>query len=357
MASLASQTGAQLEERLPDTPPAEGQTLLKWVDPPVLTYTIPEDRRGDLSSCANDFEYDLLSVAATCWPVLEALKLYTRADYAFNEPTGDKLENMRATIGYANATLELIGKPEYPLEEFLRSKALERKLGAHEKLGQWEAALATSKDWLETLRGDLMRGDDFSRAFAHTRHGDALLRLGRSQDARDDLEVAIKLFDGIDGDKVGWPLSNYSENVIKDALRKGDLDYAEHTIDRYLEFVREEPRGLRFGIHDHLDLKLYLVAARGDREQALALIEERMERRSNRPQRCSGLGVLFPAVLAPLRRDKDVTAALKAHGCGEEDFAQMENAANRGLRGFKDELILPYREATKDSEDAKGSQR
>lgn len=340
---LSVPAAAQFEIAYPDEPPAEGQTLLEWARPPILDHTIPEAERSDISTCGARHDFDLDRVAVTCWPVLRATQLWTLASFTQGEPSGDRLANQRQAIGYADQTLDFIGEPRWPLQELLRSKALETKLSALVKLEDWDAALETARTLVASVSGNLMQYDDFRRGFAHRRYGDILLELGRSEEARADLEIARKLFEGHEADKVGWPISTYSENVIVDAIQKGDLAYAEQAVDRYIARIRAFPDGMQFGIGDHRDLKLYLLAARGDALSALALLDERFA--EERPyNRCKDGRFRFPMMLAPLRDDPVIIERLRAGGCKAVDIAGLETAVKWGIRNRSGEILLPYRE-------------
>ncbi|WP_299295557.1 hypothetical protein [uncultured Erythrobacter sp.] len=342
--SLAVPAAAQFEITYPDEPPEEGQTLLEWARPPILDHTIPEPERSDVSTCGARHDFDLDRVAVTCWPVLRATQLWTLASFAQGEPSGDTRANQRQAIGYADQTLDFIGEPRWPLQEHLRSKALETKLSALVKLEDWNAALETARALIANIDGDLMLHDDFRKGFAHRRYGDILLQLGRSEEARADLEIARQLLDGSDADKAGWPISTYSENVIADATRKGDLTYAEQAVDRYLAKIRTFGKGWQFGIDDHRDLKLYLLAARGDAQSALTLLDERFaDEESN--NRCKDGQFKFPMVLAPLRDTPGIVERLRAGGCRVVDIAGLETAAKWGIRDRSGEILLPYPEA------------
>ena len=88
---------------------------------------------------------------------------------------------------------------------------------------------------------------------------------------------------------------------MKDAIRASDLAYAETTLDRYLDYLRAAPNGMRFGSVDALDLKLYLVAGRKDVTGTLRLLDERMAVLTGRDP-CFYGGVLFPMSWPQSRR-------------------------------------------------------
>ncbi len=332
---------AQFEVEYPDEPPEEGQTLLEWSNPPVLRHTIAESQRGDLSACDAQSEFDLDTAAYTCWPLLRALQLFTLADFAAGEPTGDKQANLRQGIGYADDALAFIGKPQWPLQEYLRTRALRLKVDSLVKLEEWDAALPASKALIANIESDLFRFDNFSLGFARSKHSAILLHLDNVKEARANLEQARALLFEFDGEKIGWPLSSHSRAVIVDAIRRGDFSYAERMADRYLEHFRTAPKGMQFGLTDHLDLKLYLVAARRDRAEALALIEER-EAASSNSDRCEEGLFRFPLMLAPLRDDAGVIDALKQTGCKTALSERLQAVVKYGIRGSDGKELLPY---------------
>ncbi|MCK0127497.1 hypothetical protein [Erythrobacter sp. F6033] len=339
---LAAPAAAQFEQTYPDEPPKEGQTLLEWSRPPILDYTIPPEQRDDVSSCGARHDLDLDETAVTCWPVLRAAQLFTLASFAQGEPTGDMAANQRQGVEYADQGLAFIGTPRWPLQEHLRSKLLEVKLSALVKLEDWDAALPVARDLVENVSGDLMKYDDFRRGFAHRRYGEVLLKLGRVKEARADFMTAWSLLNGPAGDKVGLPLSKYSRNLIIDAIRKGDLNYAESATERYLYFVREEPFGFRFGYRDHLEFRMYLLAKDGRKAALLETLKERIGLERDYSSLCSIFDPLFPGVLAPYRKDEDVLKLLRDADCQERVISKMDDVAKNGLREYKGPLLLPY---------------
>ncbi len=343
--SFASPAAAQFEIIYPDEPAKEGQTLLEWSRPPVLEYTIPDHKRGDVSTCDAASEFDLDQTALTCWPVLRASQFLTLASFAQGEPTGDPAANQRAGIAYANQGLEFIGTPRWPLQEFLRTKLLEVRLLAEIKLEQWERALATSADLIASIESDAIKHDDFRLGYAQRKRGDILLKLDQPSQARKELEEARPLLLGPEGVNFALPFSDFSENVIADAIRRGDTGYAASTIESYLNHIKTVPAGLRMGITAHHDLQLYLLATRGDLEKTLAVLRERARYQASSSP-CSPFDRLFPAVLAPLRDNEELQTLLKEIGCEQRALDKMEEAATEGIKDYDDSLLLPRHEGT-----------
>ncbi|MEM7666441.1 MAG: hypothetical protein AAF250_11345 [Pseudomonadota bacterium] len=338
---LAAPAAAQFEITYPDEPPKEGQTLLEWARPPILDYTIPADQRDDVSDCGETFEYDLDKTALTCWPVLRAAQLFLLAEYAAGEPSGDKAANLHKGIALADDAIEFIGEPQWPLQEYLLIKAREVKLNSLMKLGEWDDAYDTSLQLVSTIKNDLFQFDEFRLAYAHRKRGQVFLELGLYDGAKFVLEDARALLEGFDGEKVALPFSDHSEDMIAHAISAGDLGYAEEMTDRYLGHIRTSPKGMQFGYRNHLDLKLYLVAARGDAQAALALLDERFADEQSYA-RCSDGPFKFPSVLAPLRSEPAIIERLREGGCKVADIAGLETAAKWGIVNRSGEVILPY---------------
>lgn len=257
-----SATVASAQLSFPAEPPAAGQTLLEWSDPPILKHDIPPERRNEITSCGEAHETRLEEVALTCWPVLQAYKLFLRMDFAAGEPTGDPQANRRLALGYADQLIDLIGEPEWPLQTHILMKTHQRQAFVLEGEQQWEAALAANAKQIAAIEARGGYDRDFRMAFALAKRTDLLLGAGQRDEARTVLEQARPLLTRPDGERNGWAFSSHSEAVVKDAIRQGDLAYAETTLDRYLDYVRGAPKGMQFGSLDALDLKLYLVAGR-----------------------------------------------------------------------------------------------
>lgn len=331
-ALVPAPANAQFEITYPDTPPTEGQTLLEWADPPVLRHTIPKEARADTSSCGATSEFDLDQTALACWPVLRAAQLLMRGEYAAGEPTGDKEENRAQGIDYADQTIAFIGKPQWPLQEYLLIKAYELKLRTLITQENWEASYDTSIQLVSAIERDLFRHDDFRLAFAMRKQGQVFLELDLYDGAKAILEDARKLLGAFDGDKNALPFSHHSEDMIVHAINRGDMDYAKDTATRYLDHILEAPLGMRFGYDSHIDLLLYLAATRGDKPEALQLLELRFAGQRDYDQCDEGM-FQFPRVAGHLIEDPAIIDALLAGGCNKEQLAAHEPGPIKGLRG------------------------
>lgn len=135
---------ASAQWSFPSEPPKPGQTLLEWSDPPLLKHDIPPEQRSDVTSCAETHETRLEEVALTCWPVLQAYKLFLRMDFAAGEPSGDPQANRRLALGYADQLIDLIGEPEWPLQTHILMTTYHGQAFLLEDEQQWEAALAAN---------------------------------------------------------------------------------------------------------------------------------------------------------------------------------------------------------------------
>lgn len=338
LALAAVPTSAQLS--FPSEPPAPGQTLLEWSDPPILKHDIPPARRDDLTSCAEAHETRLEEVALTCWPVLQAYKLFIRMDFAAGEPSGDLRANRRLALDYADQLIDLIGEPAWPLQTHILMKTYHRQAFLLEDEQQWEAALAANAKEIAAIEALGGYDRDFRMAFALAKRTDLLLGAGQRNEARAVLEQARPLLTRPNGERNGWAFSDHNEAVVKDAIRQGDLAYAETTLDRYLDYVRGAPKGMQFGSLDALDLKLYLVAGRKDVPATLHLLDERMALLEGRFP-CFYGGVLFPYVLAPIRDVPAIAARIDELQCPPRVMAKLAQTPETGIISNRGEVILP----------------
>src|SRR5690606_18100191 len=137
-----------------------------------------------------------------------------------------------------------------------------------------------------------------------------------------------------------WAFSSHNEAVVKDAIRHGDLAYAETTLDRYLAYVRGAPKGMRFGSLDALDLKLYLVAGRKDVPATLHLLDQRMATLDDHDP-CFYGNVLFPYVLAPIRHVPAIAARIEELQCPARVMAKLAQTPETGILSNDGKIVLP----------------
>lgn len=334
---------ASAQWSFPSEPPKPGQTLLEWSDPPLLKHDIPPEQRSDVTSCAEAHETRLEEVALTWWPVLQAYKLFLRMDFAAGEPSGDSHANRRLALSYADQLIDLIdliGEPEWPLQTHILMKTYHRQAFLLEDEHQWEAALASNAREIAAIEALGGYDRDFRMAFALAKRTDLLLGAGQRDEARAVLEQARPLLTRPDGERNGWAFSSHNEAVVKDAIRQGDLAYAEITLDRYLDYVRGAPKGMQFGSLDALDLKLYLVAGRKDVPATLHLLDERMAVLEGRDP-CFYGGILFPYVLAPLQDVPAVAARIEELQCPPRVMAKLAQTPETGILSNGGKVILP----------------
>lgn len=331
---------ASAESSFPSEPPKPGQTLLEWSDPPLLKHDIPPEQRSDVTSCAETHETRLEEVALTCSPVLQAYKLFIRMDFAAGEPSGDPQANRRLALGYADQLIDLIGKPEWPLQTHILMKTYHRQAFLLEDEQQWEAALAANAKEIAAIEALGGYDRDFRMAFALAKRTDLLLGAGQRDEARAVLEQARPLLTRPDGERNGWAFSSHNEAVVKDAIRQGDLAYAETMLDRYLDYVRGAPEGMQFGSLDALDLKLYLVAGRKDVTATLDLLDQRMALLGDHDP-CFYGNVLFPYVLAPIRDVPAIAARIEDLQCPPRVMAKLARTPETGILSNNGKVILP----------------
>ena len=331
---------ASAQSSFPSEPPAPGQTLLEWSDPPILKHDIPPERRNDLASCAEAHETRLEEVALTCWPVLQAYKLFLRMDFAAGEPSGDPQANRRLAHSYADQLIDLIGEPEWSLQAYILMKTYHRQAFLLEDEQQWDAALAANVKQIAAIEALGGYDRDFRMAFALAKRTDLLLGAGQREEARAVLEQARPLLTRPDGERNGWAFSGHNEAVVKDAIRQGDLAYAETTLDRYLDYVRSAPKGMQFGSLDALDLKLYLVAGRKDVPATLHLLDERMAILGDHDP-CFYGNVLFPYVLAPIRDVPTIAARIEDLQCPPRVMTKLARTPETAILSNGGKVILP----------------
>lgn len=333
-------TSAPAQSSFPSEPPAPGQTLLEWSDPPILKHDIQPERRNDVASCAEADETRLEEVALTCWPVLQAYKLFLRMDFAAGEPSRDPQTNRHLALGYADQVIDLIGEPVWSQQTHILMKAYQRQAIMLAEEQQWDAALTANSKQIAAIEALGGYDRDFRIAFALAKRSDLLLGAGRRSEARAVLEQARPLLKRPDGARNGWAFSNHNEAVVTDAIRHGDLAYAETTLDRYLDYVRGAPKGMQFGSVDALDLKLYLVAGRKDVPATLDLLDERRALLAGRKP-CFYGRVLFPYVLASVRNVPAIAARIDELQCPARVLAKLARTPTTGIVSNSGEVVLP----------------
>ncbi len=331
---------ASAQSSFPSEPPKPGQTLLEWSDPPLLKHDIPPEQRSDVTSCAEAHETRLEEVALTCWPVLQAYKLFLRMDFAAGEPTGDPQANRRLALGYADQLIDLVGEPEWPLQSHMLMQAYHRQANLLEEEQQWDAALTANAKEIAVIEALGGYDRDFRMAFALAKRTDLLLGAGQCDEARAVLEQARPLLTRPDGERNGWAFSRHNEAVVKDAIRQGDLAYAETMLDRYLDYVRGASKGMQFGSLDALDLKLYLVSGRKDVATVLHLLDDRMAILGDHDP-CFYGNVLFPYVLAPIRDVPAIADRIEKLQCPPKVMAKLARTPETGILSNDGKVILP----------------
>ncbi|MEL7198482.1 MAG: hypothetical protein AAGL10_09220 [Pseudomonadota bacterium] len=338
--AISYPASAQFEIVYPDEPVKEGQTLLEWARPPILDHTIAEDDRNDTSTCGAKHEWDLEKAAVACWPILRAVQLFTLADFAAAEPSGDRQANRRQGIAYADQAIEFIGQPQWPLQEYLLIKSLELKQYNLMKLEEWENAEEVSVQLVSAIQSDLFRYDDFRLPWAHQRWGQILLKRDDYEGAKLLLEEGRKVLKGYDPAKNAMKFSDQSEDIIVYAIHLGDFEYAEEKAWAYLDYVRTAPFGFQFGYEAHIDLLLYISARREDKETALPLLEERFTKQRDY-DRCNDGYFQFPKVLGPMVLDREIKQILIKGGCSEDLLKEPHTGQ---IKGLLDRVLPPIQQ-------------
>lgn len=328
----------------PDAP------LIEQYRPEILDYDIPAEKRADLSTCQADATYQLDDVVKTCWPLLQAAKLFTRLDFAAHEARtslrrnkDDVAINKAKAFALAEELVTLIGQPEFPLEHYYLMKSYETKAGMHRDFKEFEKALDAVDKRIALLVDIPVYDMEFHLSFAYHSRTKFLLKLERRAEARQNFKAAFPLLFTASGYKNGWPISNHSETIITDALNAGDHDFALKNINTYLAAIRNMGDGLQFGLIDHIDLKMYILAGRGKVNEVIPLIDERNAQNTYGTSLCPSVDRYFPNVLAPLHKNEKIAEKLSDMKCSAKSLAKMDDVAAKGIfsYGGKTQLLPP----------------
>ena len=343
MLMAATPATGQLTSNVPtDRPIAEGETLLEWAQPSILNYDIPPEKRGDLSSCSTRYETRLDQVVKTCWPLLQVAQLYIRLDFAAGEPSGDKRKHQQRALGYAEEIIDLIGKPKWPLEKYFLMKTYENLGHIYRDRGETGKALAAVEKQIENITGTHGYDLEFRLAFAQLERSKHLLALNRTAEARENLTTSYALLGGVTGYKNALPIARHNALIARDAIRSGDYTYAEAVIDRYLADARGMDKGYQFGLIDHIDLKIFLLAGRDDVAAVLTLIDQRLAQTKDYSP-CSVGDRYFPYVLAPLHTNAEIAEKLATMSCDAKALVKMNAIGEQGILDANGDLLLPPR--------------
>src|SRR5690606_11720140 len=148
-------------------------------------------------------ETRLEEVALTCWPVLQAYKLFLRMDFAAGEPSGDPQANRRLALGYADQLIDLIGEPAWPLQTHTLMRTYLRQADMLAEEQQWDEALAANAKQVAAIQALGGYDRDFRMAFALAKRTDLLLGAEQRDEARAVLEQARRLLTRPDGARNG----------------------------------------------------------------------------------------------------------------------------------------------------------
>lgn len=363
LATTLAQPATAQTTPAPIAPPPQGYVEPKPVDPDaplieeyrpeILDFDVPAAKRVDLSTCEADATYQLDDVVKTCWPLLQAAKLFTRLDFATHEAREslrqnkkDIAENKIKALELAAELVALIGEPEFPLEHYYLMKGYETKAHLHKAFGEFGKALEAVDKRIALLIGIPVYDMEFHLAFAHHNRTQYLLELGRRAEARQNFRTAFPLLFTSSGDKNGLPISNHSETIVTDALRAGDEDFSLQNINSYLAQARDMEEGMQFGLIDHIDLKIFILAGRGEVNAVAALIDERNAENA-RYSLCPRNDKYFPYVLAPLHKDPEIAKKLSEMKCSAKSIAKMDGIARNGIFNYSGKMLLPPRSETR----------
>ncbi|MEP2102864.1 MAG: hypothetical protein ABJP02_06055 [Parasphingorhabdus sp.] len=348
-------------------PPASGYEEPELVDPDlplieqqrpeILDYDIPVYRRGDLSSCQADATYQLDDVIKTCWPILQAAQLFVQLEFAVYEAKESLRKNKDniasnkvKALKFAEQLKGLIGEPKFPLEHYYLEKNYRAKGQLHAAFDEHKQALQATNKRVDLLIHMPVYDMEFHLAFAWHDRTKYLLELGRRDEARENFEASFPLLFTRSGYKNGLPISNHSETIITDALHNGDNAFALSSINRYLAVARNMDKGMQFGLIEHIDLKIYMLAGRGQVKGVMALINERNTEYGDIYSRCPIVGRYFPYVVAPLHKNPKIAAKLSAMKCSAKSLAKMDEVAGNGIFSYNGKtLLLPARSETRTS--------
>lgn len=329
--------------------------LIEQQRPEILDLDILDAKRADLSTCRADATYQLGDAVKTCWPILQAAKLFTRLDFAAHEAKeslrrdkNDISENKIKALELAAELIALVGEPKFPLEHYYLMKSYETKAHLHNAFGEYQQALDAVDKRIALLIDIPVYDMEFHLAFAHHNRTQYLLELGCRAEARQNFKAAFSLLFTASGYKNGWPISNHSATIITDALSAGDDDFALDAVNSYLAATENMEKGMQFGLTDHIDLKLYILAGRGDVEEVIALINERNAQNAGRYSLCPSSGRYFPYVLAPLHKNQKIAEKLSAMNCSAKSLAKMDAVAAKGILSYGGKThLLPPRSETR----------
>lgn len=328
----------------PDAP------LIEQYRPEILDFDVPAAKRADLSTCQADATYQLDDVVKTCWPLLQVAKLFTRLDFAAHEAREslrqnkkDIAENKIKTLALATELVALVGEPEFPLEQYYLMKSYETTAHFHKAFGEHQPALDAVNKRIALLIDIPVYDMELHLAFAQHNRTQYLLELGRRAEARQNFNAAFPLLFTASGYKNGWPISNHSATIITDALRAGDHEFALDAVNNYLAATEEMAKGMQFGLSDHIDLKLYILAGRENVKEVIALIDQRNAQNAGRYSLCPNSARYFPYVLTPLHKNSKIAEKLSAMKCSAKSLAKMDDAAVKGIFDYngKTQLLPP----------------
>lgn len=352
----------------PSTEPVPGQKLIEWARPPILDYEIPSQWSGYAIACGEQDPNALMEAAATCAPLLDMAKLYTKLDFTVNDaqmhfskdrPRADA--SRAEALALADEIIARFPKPSYPLQYMLLDKSYRNRAGLHEKWGAFDAAIADQDARIRLLSGPDRYGirgltpmSDISastlRAQAYRQKSALLLAKKDRAAARANYEASIAMSNPKDLFVIFSPDWEHSEMMVKDAIFARDDKQADLWVDDF--FTRYAVGARAFDADETGDMmrhqqlrtllsyKLYIAARAGDGDMALETLGYYDLTQEGRDDPCDARA-LFPYAIAPLHKNPAIAAELTRMGCTADKLAELDTIPTKGLRGPGGTIKLP----------------
>lgn len=348
----ASLPAASVTEQ--QAPPTEGQPLIEWRRPPLLDYTIPAHKTGDLTSCVEDDFVFLNDTSRTCAPLLSMNKLYIQLDFATHEARTrlrknrpDAADYRNKALNFANRIVAEHGEPKWPLQIYLLSKTYQLRASIYEAWGEWDAAIAEQDKRIALLTDAKFQPRDILFAQAFQQKGRYLIAKGDRVAARDNYEASLAINTGTAFEPFS-SLRYHTEAMVTDAIFARDYDSALDWIKRYLDIYKKqaesENRLSAFDGEILLDklvsLQIYVHAAQGQEAELVDATYLYETLYKGRNKNCSKYD-LFPQVIAPFHDRPSIKNWLSEWSCSESVLKALDNVPVLGVVGYGKKQLLP----------------
>lgn len=347
-------------------PPAPRQTMIDYVKPPVLDYTIPGAWQGMNIACGETSRSFLKEAAATCAPVLELLKLNTRMEFAIEDARRHLTEDPEfaqsrhdEAMRIADAIFARPRDEAWPLEIKLLSDSYRAISGLHEMWSEGAEAIAMQDARIALLsdgekypnaaglfssKADFTSSTDLAQAYMQK--GELLLAKGDRDAAIANYEEAFAKAEAKDFYVIFAPIRDHTKAMVKDAIFARDYQRALGWIERYFIVFRDnaETYGAAADLtgeiaqRDLLAFRIYILAALGRRDQVVDALGEYEKTRTTRGFDTCSTRELFPQVIAPFHKDPAIRARLVALGCSDAVLAELDNVPEKGV------ILPPHKE-------------